>query len=78
MSEQLCLRLDQSAGAAVANGKEAAEFIDRFVGVEADRAGVIADEGAREDTRRPPRKVVALEPLLQVAANLGDRGYGID
>ena len=53
VSNQLGLRLNQPVAAAVADRKEAAELVDDLVGVERDRARVVAHERAREDAGRP-------------------------
>ena len=78
MADELGLRLNHAAGAAISEREQAAELVDDFVGVEADRAGVVADERPGEDARRPARKVVPFERVPQVPADLGDRGDGLD
>ncbi len=78
MPDELCLCLNQPADAAIAEWEQAAELVHHFVGVETNGAGVIADEGAGEDPRRPPRKVVPFEPVPEVPADLGHRSNGLD
>ena len=78
MADELGLRLNQAAGSAIPEREQAAELVDDFVGVEADGAGVVADERPGENSRWPARKVVSFERLPQVPADLGDRGYGLD
>jgi hypothetical protein len=78
MTDDFRVRLDQTCGAPVALREEAAEFVDEFVRVEADRFRVVADERAREDAARPLREIVALEPDPEIRADLGYRREGFD
>ena len=47
-------------------------------GVEPDGLRVVAHEGAREDPLGPARKIVALEPLPELDADVGNRGDGFE
>ena len=78
MADQLTLRDDDAAGAAIALRMLPAEFIDNRVSVEADSACVVTHEGAREDPGRPARHVVALEPDPQVNTDLGRFGQRLE
>ena len=76
VADERAVRLDQPLGAAVADGEQPAELVDDFVGVEADRAGVVAHERAGEDAGRPAREVVAFQPVPELRADLRDRRDG--
>ena len=58
------------------NRRQNSSMTSRFV--QADRAGVVADEGASEDPGRPARHVVALEAFPQIRADVGHRGDGVE
>jgi hypothetical protein len=72
------LRSDQSVGASVADREEPAEVIDDLFGVEADGFGVVADEGARNQTPWPQRQVVGFEPNPKVDAHVGQQGKRLE
>src|SRR3982751_1090217 len=72
MADQFCLRFDDAPGASIPVRKEAAEFVDDFVCIQADGLGVIADERAREDAGGPLRKVVAFQAEPEIRTHFGD------
>jgi hypothetical protein len=78
MPNQLCLRFDDARGTTIAVRKEAAELVDNFVGVEANRLRVVADERAREDAGRPLGKVIALESKPEIGADFSDGNNRFD
>jgi hypothetical protein len=64
-----CARISEFARRSP-RGKQAAEVVHDFVGVETDGVCVIADERAGEKTTRPQREVVALEPHPEVDGHI--------
>ena len=76
MSNQLRLRPDDARAPAVTNGEQPAELVDDVVGIEPDRAGIVADEGPGKDAGGPPREVVPLEAVPEIHADLGDERDG--
>src|SRR5688572_27347658 len=78
VTDQAGLLADDRHDAPVAQRKQAAEVIHDFVRVETDGLRVVAHEGAREDPLRPARKVVALEALPELDADVGNRRDGFE
>src|SRR5262249_14466983 len=71
VADDLGLAFDLRQRAAVAVGGPAAELVDGRFGIHADRFGVFANIGARENPVGPAREIVALEARPQRLADLG-------
>src|SRR5688500_14553783 len=69
--DQPRLFADRRDDAPIAEWEEAAEVVHDFVRVETDRLRVVPDEGAGKDPFGPAREVVALEPLPELDADVG-------
>ena len=78
VADEFGLRAECRRETAVADRMETAEVVHHFAGVEADDPGVVADERAREETARPLRKVVGLEPHPELDADVSASGEGFE
>lgn len=69
---------DDPGGTPIAIREQTAELVDNFVGVQAYGLGVVSNERAREDARRPFREVVSFQSEPEIRSYFRDGDYGLD